>query len=580
MHWIVKAGSCGYKEDRVLGKTGPHAVEPMATAPRRVATGRECGNMTGVRRSGLSRRGKCLLIGGLVCLTIVMFYWRSSYFGAQAAWRRHVPSQPGSAVPASFDRNLVAQIETFCGDCHGMPLAENYPRDAWHDKVWRGYQYYARSGRTDLDPPPIEQTVAYYRSLAPEHIVLPQPPEAETKPAATFVPRHFSLDQKTDVPLGIAHLRWVDLEQDGNPVLVVCDMRFGRVSALDLRDPAPRPRILAQLDNPCHLEPCDLDGDGLLDLVAADLGSFQAGDHNRGRVVWLRRRQAPGDYETIVVASGLGRVANNQAVDIDADGDLDLLVGEFGYHKTGKIALLRNTAASGDRPQFQLEVLDPRPGTSHILVHDWNEDGRPDFLALTSQEYEWVAAFISRANGQFHRRTLWAAPDLTFGLTGMGLIDMDQDGGIDILFTNGDTFDDQYVRPSHGVQWLKNLGGQQFAYRRLTDLPGAHAARAGDFDRDGDLDVIAVSWLHDQLYPVSAVSKPMDSIVYLEQISPEKYERHTLEVGFPCHATLEVADFDNDGDLDFAVGWQLTKKWRDLPHGITVWWNQSAVKTD
>ena len=534
--------------------------------------------MAGARRSGLSRWRTCFVIGGIACLAIVLLYWRNSNLATQAAWRQYVPSRPDAAVSASFDRSFVPQIEAFCSDCHGMPLAENYPRDAWHDKVWRAYQYYARSGRNDLHPPPIQQTVAYYRSLAPEQVVLPQPPEAQTQPGVTFIPHRFSLDQETGVAPGIGYLRWIDVNQDGNPVLLVCDMRRGHLSTLDLRDPDPRPRILAQLDNPCHVEPCDLDGDGLLDLVVADLGSFQASDHNLGRVVWLRRRQAPGDYEKIVIASGLGRVANNQPVDIDGDGDLDLLVGEFGYSKTGKIALLRNTAASGDHPQFELEVLDPRPGTSHILVHDLNDDGRPDFLALTSQEYEWVGVFLNQVNGRFHRRTIWAAPDPTFGLTGIRLVDMDQDGNLDILFTNGDTFDDQYVKPSHGVQWLKNLGGQQFAYQRLTDLPGAHAARSGDFDLDGDLDLIAVSWLHDQLYPVSAVSEPMASIVYLEQASPGKFERHTLEVGFPCHATLEVADFDNDGDLDFAVGWQLTRKWRNLSHCITVWWNRSGPR--
>jgi hypothetical protein len=459
-----------------------------------------------------------------------------------------------------------------------MPLAENYPRDAWHGKVRRAYEFYARSGRNDLHPPPIHRTVAYYRSLAPQQIVLPQPPEAQTQPGVTFIPQPFALEQGTDVPPGIANLRWTDLQQDGHPVLLICDMQRGYVSALDLRDPAPRARILARLDNPCHVEPCDLDGDGLLDLVVADLGSVRAGDHDRGRVVWLRRRQAPGDYETIVLAAGLGRVANIQSVDLDADGNLDLIVAEFGYHKTGKIAALRNTAAAGDRPQFELEVLDPRPGASHILVHDLNADGRPDFLALVSQEYEWVAAFLNQGKGQFQRRTIWAAPDLTFGLTGIQRIDLDQDGDSDFLFTNGDTFDDQYVKPSHGVQWLENLGSQQFAYRRLTDLPGAHAAQAGDFDLDGDLDVVAVSWLHDQLYPVNAVSGPMASIVYLEQTSPGTFGRHTLEVGFPCHATLEVADFDNDGDLDFAVGWQLSPKWRDVPH-ISVWWNQTVTKT-
>lgn len=536
--------------------------------------------MTGVRRSGLSRWALCFAMGGIACLAIGLLYWRNTNSSTQAAWRRHVSSQSDAAGAGSFDPGRVAQIKAFCADCHGMPLAENYPRDAWHDKVARAYQYYARSGRNDLDPPPIHQTVAYYRSLAPEEVVLPRPPEAQTQAGVAFIPQHIPLDQPSKVSPGIANLRWIDLNQDGHPVLVVCDMRRGYVSALDLRDPARGHRILARLNNPCHVAPCDLDGDGLLDLVVADLGSVQASDHHRGRVVWLRRRQSPGDYEAIVLAAGLGRVANNQPVDIDGDGDLDVLVGVFGYSKTGKIALLRNTAAVDDRPQFELEVLDPRPGTSHILVHDFNDDGRPDFLALTSQEYEWVTAFFNQPDGRFHRRTLWAAPDPTYGLTGIGLVDMDQDGAVDILFTNGDTFDEQYAKPSHGVQWLKNLGEQEFALRRLTDLPGAHAAQAGDFDRDGDLDLLAVSWLNDQLYPVSAVSQPMASIVYLEQTPSGEFGRHTLELGFPCHATLEVADFDGDGDLDFAVGWQLTQKWEKTPHCITVWWNQSVTKND
>ncbi len=355
--------------------------------------------MSGARRFRLPRWGACLVIGGITCLMSVWLYWRNAPSATQAAWHQYVPSPSDSVASVQFDQSLIRQLEVFCGDCHGMPLAETYPRDAWHRKVRGAYQYYARSGRNDLDPPPIHQTVAYFRSLAPERVEFPQSPEAPTQLGIEFLPQHFDLDQGTDVLPGISHLRWIDLEQEGNPVLVVCDMRRGYVSSLDLRDPTPRPRILARLDNPCHVEPCDLDGDGLLDLVVADLGSFSASDHDRGRVVWLRRREAPGDYEKIVIASGLGRVANIQPVDIDGNGRLDLIVADFGYHKTGRITLLRNTGLSGGRPQFELEVLDPRPGTSHIVVHDLNDNGRPDFLALTSQEYEWVAAFFNQGGG-------------------------------------------------------------------------------------------------------------------------------------------------------------------------------------
>ena len=83
--------------------------------------------------------------------------------GLGAAARRDAA---GDATTAP-DERLTARIEAFCGDCHGLPQAETYPRDAWHDKVRRAYEYYARSGRNDLDPPPIYQTAKYFRARAP-----------------------------------------------------------------------------------------------------------------------------------------------------------------------------------------------------------------------------------------------------------------------------------------------------------------------------------------------------------------------------------------------------------------------------
>jgi hypothetical protein len=322
---------------------------------------------------------------------------------------------------------------------------------------------------------------------------------------------------------------------------------------------------LAKLQHPCHAEVCDLDQDGQQDLVVADLGSFLPEDHDRGRVVWLRRRSA-GDYEPQVIAASLGRVADVRPADFDGDGDLDLVVAEFGWRTTGGIHWLENRDGA-----FHATPLDPRPGAIHVPVCDLNDDGRPDFVALISQDHESIVAFLNLGKGKFAPRTLWSASDPAFGSSGLDLIDLDQDGDLDMLFTNGDTFDSNQLKPSHGVRWLENRGGFNFQHHHLAHQPGAYRALPGDFDGDGDWDIIASSFFH-KFVTASIRRSEVDSLVLLEQRAPGEFIYHRLERGQPAHAALDTGDFDFDGDLDFVASVQVFRK--EPAARVAVWWNR------
>src|SRR5262249_15801998 len=150
-------------------------------------------------------------------------------------------------------------------------------------------------------------------------------------------------------------------------------------------------------------------------------------DERLGGVFWLKGRP-DGSYKPLILANGLGRVADVQAADFDGDGDLDLIVAEFGFLATGGILLLENRTTDPDRPNFVPTTVDPRHGPIHVPVADLNGDGRPDFVALISQEHETVVAFLNAGKGRFRPEVIYTAPHPAFGSSGIQLVDLDGDG--------------------------------------------------------------------------------------------------------------------------------------------------------
>jgi len=274
----------------------------------------------------------------------------------------------------------------------------------------------------------------------------------------------------------------------------------------------------------------DYDGDGDLDLYFT--GELNANSNGGGLY-----RNDNGTF-TLVDGSGLPMLSIGGADwgDVDNDGDLDLVV--MGYNGAGVADVYINNGNGNFSAAFS-GILSSYLG--NVIFADYDSDGDLDIALTGIETTNWT--FFSKiyendGAGNFTDANL-NLPPMNYGK--FKFADYDADGDMDFVL-NG--WNDSTNMPYTKI-W-QNDGNNNFTEMNL-NLPQLWLGDMewGDVDNDGDLDLVITG---------TAGNDSEAHLLLNNNDGTFTDDPHFSNVT-PAHrvASIELADFDNDGALDLFI---------------------------
>ena len=264
----------------------------------------------------------------------------------------------------------------------------------------------------------------------------------------------------------------------------------------------------------------------------------------------------------------LHRPVHTLVHDFNLDGTDEIVICEFG-HLTGALSLfVRN-----DGLHYSKEVLLNAPGTLRTVARDMNADNKMDLVVLTSQGREGVTIFYQTENLKFIPETVLEFSPV-YGSSWFELLDFDGDGYDDIITANGDNGDKSYVaKPYHGIRIYINNGKNVFEETYFYPLNGATRLIAEDFDLDGDIDMAVLATFPDyENSPNSSFIylENKDSEIF-------EFQDTTFKgVNLGRWLLMDSGDFDQDGDTDIVLS-SFTYGFTPVPEYLAEIWDNTET---